>query len=294
MLEDVYTTPSARGRGLATAVIAAVLHAARAERHELVFVPTDAVGKARAALRAPRLRAAHDPAAADQRPAVSAAAERAIAWRHGYHAAVCSRIEPWAHGTIARAPDVPSYYDYNLARVEGARTHPASPTAEALAAAAEPCLAGLDHRRIEVEDEAAGARAGARLRRDGLGRGAAGVPAPRAARSGPQRRPRRRAASRGLRGLAAAARGLAGRVDLGRPAWLRADRGAGRRAARHPRGRRLPGRRAGGLRRVLGPRRRRRGRAGVLPARAPQRRPRRRAGRDGARGPRTPRARGTR
>jgi GNAT superfamily N-acetyltransferase len=43
MLEDVYTTPSARGRGLATAAIAAVLHAARAERHELVFVPTDAV-----------------------------------------------------------------------------------------------------------------------------------------------------------------------------------------------------------------------------------------------------------
>ena len=46
MLEDVYVTPSARGRGLATAVCAAVLHAARAERHELVFVPTDAVGGA--------------------------------------------------------------------------------------------------------------------------------------------------------------------------------------------------------------------------------------------------------
>jgi GNAT superfamily N-acetyltransferase len=47
MLEDVYTTPEARGRGLAIAVIAAVLHAARAERHELVFVPTDADGRAR-------------------------------------------------------------------------------------------------------------------------------------------------------------------------------------------------------------------------------------------------------
>ena len=46
MLEDVYTTPEARGRGLATAVIAAVLHAARAERHEVVFVPTDAVAGA--------------------------------------------------------------------------------------------------------------------------------------------------------------------------------------------------------------------------------------------------------
>jgi GNAT superfamily N-acetyltransferase len=46
MLEDVYATPPARGRGLATAVIAAVLHAARAQRHELVFVPTAAVGGA--------------------------------------------------------------------------------------------------------------------------------------------------------------------------------------------------------------------------------------------------------
>jgi GNAT superfamily N-acetyltransferase len=47
MLEDVYTTPEARGRGLAAGVSAAVLHAARAERHELVFVPTDAEGRAR-------------------------------------------------------------------------------------------------------------------------------------------------------------------------------------------------------------------------------------------------------
>ncbi len=86
---------------------------------------------------------------------MSAGAERAIAWRHGYHAAVCSRIEPWAHGTIARAPDVPSYYDYNLARAEGGDP---GLDAEALAAGAEPALADLDHRRIEVEDEAAGAR----------------------------------------------------------------------------------------------------------------------------------------
>ena len=46
MLEDVYTTPDARGRGLSTAAISAVLHAARAERHEAVFVPTDADGRA--------------------------------------------------------------------------------------------------------------------------------------------------------------------------------------------------------------------------------------------------------
>lgn len=47
MLEDVYTTPQARGRGLGTGVIAAILHAALAERHEAVFVPTDADGLAR-------------------------------------------------------------------------------------------------------------------------------------------------------------------------------------------------------------------------------------------------------
>jgi GNAT superfamily N-acetyltransferase len=48
MLEDVYTTPDARGRGLSAATIAAVLHAARAERCDAVFVPTDASGKASA------------------------------------------------------------------------------------------------------------------------------------------------------------------------------------------------------------------------------------------------------
>jgi GNAT superfamily N-acetyltransferase len=82
-------------------------------------------------------------------------AERAIAWRHGYHAAVCGRVEPWAHGTVVRADDVPSYYEYNLARVEGPDP---GLDAEALAAVAEPALADLGHRRIEVEDSAAGAR----------------------------------------------------------------------------------------------------------------------------------------
>ena len=98
-------------------------------------------------------------------------ADRAIAWRHGYHAAVCGRVLPWAHGTVVRADDAPSYYEYNLARVEGpdpaldARTprrrasaSGEASNAEALAAAAEPALADLGHRRIEVEDTAAGAR----------------------------------------------------------------------------------------------------------------------------------------
>lgn len=48
MLEDVYTTPEARGRGLSTSVIAAVLQAARAERYDAMFVPTEAGGRASA------------------------------------------------------------------------------------------------------------------------------------------------------------------------------------------------------------------------------------------------------
>ena len=82
-------------------------------------------------------------------------AERAIAWRHGYHAAVATRLLPWAHGTVVRADDVPGYYEYNLARVEGRDPRL---DAAALAAAAEPALADLGHRRIEVEDTAAAAR----------------------------------------------------------------------------------------------------------------------------------------
>ena len=85
-------------------------------------------------------------------------AERAIAWRHGYHAAVCDRVEPWVHGTVVRADDVPTYYEYNLARVEGGPDRISGLDAAALAAAAEPALVDLGHRRIEVEDTEAAAR----------------------------------------------------------------------------------------------------------------------------------------
>lgn len=47
VLEDVYTTPAARGRGLGTATIAAVLWASRAAGHKAVFVLADPDGKAR-------------------------------------------------------------------------------------------------------------------------------------------------------------------------------------------------------------------------------------------------------
>jgi GNAT superfamily N-acetyltransferase len=79
----------------------------------------------------------------------------AIAWRHGRHALVCDRIEPWAFGTIVSAGDLPSFYDYNLLRVQGPDP---GVSAVDLAATADELQAGLGHRRIEVEHEGAGLR----------------------------------------------------------------------------------------------------------------------------------------
>ena len=86
---------------------------------------------------------------------MSSARERAVAWRHAYHAVVCGVVEPWVHGTVVGAPDLPTYYDYDLVRIEGGDP---GLGAEALAAAAEPALEGLGHRRLEIEDTAAGER----------------------------------------------------------------------------------------------------------------------------------------
>ena len=76
---------------------------------------------------------------------------RARAWRHGAHAAVCDVIEPWAHGTVVRATRYPSYYDYNLVRVE----EDPGMSLEALVAFADEALAGLEHRRFDFDDVAA-------------------------------------------------------------------------------------------------------------------------------------------
>ena len=74
-------------------------------------------------------------------------AARARAWRDGAHAAVCDVIEPWAHGTVVRATRYPSYFDFNLVRVED---DPAL-SVEALAAFADDALAGLAHRRVDFD-----------------------------------------------------------------------------------------------------------------------------------------------
>ena len=64
-------------------------------------------------------------------------------------------MEPWEYGTAVRCTTHPGFWAYNSLRLEHA--DPAV-TAEELAAAADRLQDGLHHRRVEVEDEAIGAR----------------------------------------------------------------------------------------------------------------------------------------
>jgi GNAT superfamily N-acetyltransferase len=74
-------------------------------------------------------------------------AGRARAWRHASQAAVCDVLEPWTYGTIARATRYPSYFDFNVVRVE---QDPAMSVDE-LVSVADDALAGLAHRRLDFE-----------------------------------------------------------------------------------------------------------------------------------------------
>jgi ribosomal protein S18 acetylase RimI-like enzyme len=74
-------------------------------------------------------------------------AARARVWRDATHAAVCDVVEPWAHGTIVRATRYPSYFDFNVVRVED----DPEMSVEALVAFADHALAGLEHRRIDFD-----------------------------------------------------------------------------------------------------------------------------------------------
>jgi ribosomal protein S18 acetylase RimI-like enzyme len=67
---------------------------------------------------------------------------------HATQAAVCDVLEPWAHGTIVRATRFPTYFDFNVVRVED----DPGMNAEALAAFADEALEGLAHRRVDIED----------------------------------------------------------------------------------------------------------------------------------------------
>lgn len=72
---------------------------------------------------------------------------RAQAWHHGAHAAVCDVIEPWQHGTVVRATRYPSYFDFNVVRVEADATL----SVEELETFADEALAGLGHRRVDFD-----------------------------------------------------------------------------------------------------------------------------------------------
>jgi GNAT superfamily N-acetyltransferase len=76
---------------------------------------------------------------------------RARAWHHAAQDAVCDVIEPWAHGTVVRATRYPSYWDYNVVRVEEVPKL----SVEELVAFADRALAGLAHRRVDFEQAAA-------------------------------------------------------------------------------------------------------------------------------------------
>ena len=60
-------------------------------------------------------------------------------------------IEPWAHGTVLRAHRYPTYWDFNVVRVE----EEPKLSVEALAAFADEALAGMAHRRVDLECGAA-------------------------------------------------------------------------------------------------------------------------------------------
>ena len=218
MLEDVYTTPAARGRGLGDRGDRgrAARRAGGAPRARVRARPTP-TGRARPLYE----RLGFEPLAIVHRLMKRhAVTRRASARSPGGTATTPPSARGSSRGRTARSPARPTcrrYYDYNLARVEGTPT-PAStprrwprPPSRALADLEPPPDRGRGR---------GGRRArGARLRGDGLGRGAAGVPAPRAARAGAGRHPRRRAARRGLRGLAGrcAWRGGASRSGATRP-----------------------------------------------------------------------------
>ena len=80
-------------------------------------------------------------------PVRDAMASSARAWRDAAHAAVCDVFEPWAHGMVVRATRYPSYFDFNVVRVETS----VELDVEALAGFADGALAGLAHRRVDFD-----------------------------------------------------------------------------------------------------------------------------------------------
>ena len=74
-------------------------------------------------------------------------AARARAWLHAALETVADVVEPWEHGTVLRATRYPHVFDLNAVRVE----EEADLTVDGLVRLADEALAGLGHRRIDVE-----------------------------------------------------------------------------------------------------------------------------------------------
>jgi ribosomal protein S18 acetylase RimI-like enzyme len=85
----------------------------------------------------------------------AAARERAIAFHHARHAVACDRFVPWQHGTAVFASAFPEYWELNSVRVED---RDPGLSAEDLRVAVDALQAGLDHRHVQVDDDAAGRR----------------------------------------------------------------------------------------------------------------------------------------
>jgi GNAT superfamily N-acetyltransferase len=83
-----------------------------------------------------------------------ALATRARTWQHARQAAVCDSLVPWAHGSVVRSSPNPDFYAYNLVRVED----DPGLGVDALIAVADEALAGLAHRRLDLEHAGAAAR----------------------------------------------------------------------------------------------------------------------------------------
>jgi ribosomal protein S18 acetylase RimI-like enzyme len=95
------------------------------------------------------------PAGARTTPKTDPRRAAAIAWRRTQDSLQCDVVEPWEHGSVLRTPSAPNFWDANFVRVEGDASDLEPP---ALIKAADVLLAGSRHRKLEVQDERAGAR----------------------------------------------------------------------------------------------------------------------------------------
>jgi GNAT superfamily N-acetyltransferase len=88
---------------------------------------------------------------------------RARAWRTASLAAICDVLEPWEHGTIARATAYPSYFDFNVVRMET----DAALSVGTLLELTDRALGELSHRRLDFDSAALGRRLRATFEAEG-------------------------------------------------------------------------------------------------------------------------------